>query len=48
MDEGGLDEAELLGIETALAEVGILIDGAGNEAWDLGYLFFVRPKDEGE
>ena len=48
MDEGGLGEAHLAGVVAALAKVRVLVDGAGDQAGDLGAAFGVGPEDEGE
>ena len=48
MNEGRLDEAELIRVVAALSEVGVLVDGAGDQAGDLGDLFGVGAEDEGE
>lgn len=48
MDERGLDVAELTGVVAALAEVWVLVYGAGDEAGDFGDGFGVGAEDEGE
>ena len=48
MQEGRLDVAELLGVVAALAEIGILIDGAGDEAGNGGGFFLIGAEDVGE
>ena len=48
VDDGGLDEAEARGIVAALAEIGVLVDGAGDETGDFSDFFRVGAEDEGE
>ena len=48
MDESGLLVLHLLGVLAALPEVRVLVDGAGDQTWYGGGLFWVRPEDVGE
>lgn len=48
VDDGGLDEFHAGRDVAALSEVGVLVDGAGDEAGDFGDFFGVVAEDEGE
>lgn len=48
MDEGGFEVAHLAGVVAALSEVGVLVDGARDQAGDLGREFGVGSEDEGK
>jgi len=48
VNEGGLLELHFLGVLPALAEVGVLINGAGNKTGDRGDLLFVGTENLGE
>ena len=48
MDERGFDIPERSGVISALTEIGVLIDGAGDQTGDFGGNFGVETEDEGE
>ena len=48
VDDGRFDEADARGVVAALAEVGVLVDGARDQAGDLGDFLGVGAEDEGE
>ena len=48
MDEGRFEVGEARGVVTALAEVRVLVDGAGDQAGDFGCEFGIGAEDEGE
>lgn len=48
MDDGRFDVAHARRDVAALAEVRVLVDGAGDEAGDFGHFFGIGAEDEGE
>ena len=48
MNESRFEVAELAGVIAALSEIGILVDGAGDETRDFGNALFVGAEDERE
>ena len=48
MDDCWLDVPDARGVVAALAEIGVLVDGAGDQTWDLCDFLWVGAEDEGE
>ena len=48
MDDCGAHEAEFRRLIAALPEIRVLVNGAGDQAGDLGDFFGVGPKDKGK